>query len=61
MGAALKARYIKGMIGTMPSFLSMAFGWLCPRPASLLARLSRSLLVLLNAGHCECLWRDLAQ
>ena len=40
--------------------LSTALGWHCSRLVSLLARRSRPSSVLLNAGRCECLWRDLA-
>ena len=51
------------MIGTTPvgnayEFLGAAFGWLCPRPISLLTQQSRPLSVLLNARRCECLWSD---
>ena len=48
------------LVGNAYSFFSAAFGWLCSRPDSLLARWSRPLLVLLNAGRCECLYHDLA-
>ena len=65
MGAAPKAGYTESVIGTTPvnnayAFLGATFGWLCPRPVSLLARRRRSLSVLLNARRCERLWRDLA-
>ena len=47
-------------VGNAYAFSGAAFGWLCPRHVSLLAWLSRSLSMLLNAGRCECPWPDLA-
>ena len=47
-------------VGVAYAFPGTAFGWLYSRAASPLARQSRPLLVLLNAGQCECLWHDLA-
>ena len=47
-------------VGNAYTFSGAAFGWLFPRPVSLLAQQSRSLSMLLNAGRCECPWPDLA-
>ena len=50
MGATPKAGYTEGMIGATPVgnayvLSGEAFGWLCPRPISLPARLSRLAVV----------------
>ena len=47
-------------VGNTYMFSGAAFDCLYSRPVSLLARWSRPLSVLLNAGLCECLWCDLA-
>ena len=65
IGVVPKAGCIDGMTDTTPginayTFSGATFSWLCSRPASLLSWRSRPLLVLLNVGRCECLWRDLA-
>ena len=47
-------------IGNAYTFSGTVFGWLYSRLVSPLTWQSRPLLVLLNAGRCECLWLDLA-
>ena len=47
-------------VGNADTFPTTSFGWFYPRPVSLLARQNVLLSTLLNAGRCECLWRDLA-
>ena len=66
MGAALKVGYIEGAIDATPmgnayAFSGTTFGWLYPRHVSFPARQCRPLLVVLNAGQCKCLLRDLAR
>ena len=66
MGVVAKGGYTEGVIGATPmgnayTFFGTTFGWLCCRLVSLPTRRCRLLSILLNAGRCKCLWRNLGR